>query len=329
MRAAGAGVKGLVTLAMGRAGRRQHIAARAITRVNVSPVPQLFPRGEINLAPLALHIRRMRSAQIRPFIPAQTKPVEILHDRRAKFRSATLRIEVFDPEHQVTTRGAGAFLRPPESDRMPDVQVASRRRSDATAVAHCRFQNADFRLLSSLAFNRRVESAISNHQSEMPKRLLLWDIDATLITTAGAGDKALKQIVARRFGVEDDLHDIEIAGRTDVSIVRSILRKYGIALTEENVRSFLDEYLAAAGEKSAATRRTHPARRGGNHRAHAWQARPRPRIAHRQSSPRRTLEAATLRPLGLLRVRRVCRRSPRSQRARRLRPPARAGETRP
>ena len=78
----------------------------------------------------------------------------------------------------------------------------------------------------------------------MPKRLLLWDIDATLITTAGAGDKALKQIVARRFGVEDDLHDIEIAGRTDVSIVRRILRKYGIALTEENVRSFLDEYLA-------------------------------------------------------------------------------------
>jgi len=77
----------------------------------------------------------------------------------------------------------------------------------------------------------------------MPKRLLLWDIDATLITTAGAGDKALKQIVARRFGVEDNLHDIEIAGRTDVGIVRSILRKYGIALTEENVRALLEEYL--------------------------------------------------------------------------------------
>jgi len=47
------------------------------------------------------------------------------------------------------------------------------------------------------------------------KRLLLWDIDSTLITTGGAGDKALKRVVEERFGVRDDLHDIEIAGRTD------------------------------------------------------------------------------------------------------------------
>jgi phosphoglycolate phosphatase len=75
------------------------------------------------------------------------------------------------------------------------------------------------------------------------KRLLLWDIDATLISTAGAGDKALKQIVARRWGVEDDFHDIEIAGRTDIAIARSILEKYCVPLTDENVREFLDEYL--------------------------------------------------------------------------------------
>ncbi len=77
----------------------------------------------------------------------------------------------------------------------------------------------------------------------MSKRLLLWDIDATLITTAGAGDQALKRIVALRYGVEDDLRDIEIAGRTDAAIVRSILQKYGVSATAENVGGFLDEYI--------------------------------------------------------------------------------------
>ncbi len=80
------------------------------------------------------------------------------------------------------------------------------------------------------------------------KRLLLWDIDATLITTAGAGDQALRRVVARRYGAEDNLRDIEIAGRTDAAIVRSILQKYGTATTIENIGGFLDEYIDRLGE---------------------------------------------------------------------------------
>jgi phosphoglycolate phosphatase-like HAD superfamily hydrolase len=75
------------------------------------------------------------------------------------------------------------------------------------------------------------------------KRLLLWDIDATLITTGGAGEKALKRIVEERYGARDDLRDIEIAGRTDTGIAASILRKYQVETTAENVAGFLDEYL--------------------------------------------------------------------------------------
>lgn len=82
----------------------------------------------------------------------------------------------------------------------------------------------------------------------MPNRLLLWDIDATLITTGGAGDKALKRVIAQRYGVEDDLHDVEIAGRTDVSIARSILEKYRVEPTASNVGVFLDEYIAHLAE---------------------------------------------------------------------------------
>ncbi len=80
------------------------------------------------------------------------------------------------------------------------------------------------------------------------KRLLLWDIDSTLIDSARAGMKSLKRVVAVRFGVEDDLHDIEVAGRTDAHIARSILAKYRVALTGENVTAFLDDYLVGLGE---------------------------------------------------------------------------------
>ncbi|MBA2743308.1 MAG: HAD hydrolase-like protein, partial [Chthoniobacterales bacterium] len=46
----------------------------------------------------------------------------------------------------------------------------------------------------------------------------------------------------------DNLRDIEIAGRTDAAIVRSILQKYGTATTIENIGGFLDEYIDRLGE---------------------------------------------------------------------------------
>ena len=82
----------------------------------------------------------------------------------------------------------------------------------------------------------------------MSKRLLLWDIDATLITTGGAGEKSLQRIVQRRFGVADDFRDIEIAGRTDAGIAANILRKYRVEPTAENIAALLDEYLHALTE---------------------------------------------------------------------------------
>lgn len=75
------------------------------------------------------------------------------------------------------------------------------------------------------------------------KRLLLFDIDGTLITSGGAGEQALRLAFADRFGRDDDLADIEIAGRTDSGIVRRILEKHGIAQTPENIARYLDGYL--------------------------------------------------------------------------------------
>ena len=75
------------------------------------------------------------------------------------------------------------------------------------------------------------------------KRLLLFDIDGTLISSAGAGVESLKLVLAKRFGIKDDLHDIEIAGMTDSGIVISILKKHKIPETHENVSAFLDSYV--------------------------------------------------------------------------------------
>src|SRR6267143_6902763 len=77
----------------------------------------------------------------------------------------------------------------------------------------------------------------------MQKRLLLFDIDGTLINSGGAGVEALKLALTERFGIKDDLHDIEIAGMTDSGIVISILNKHKISATNENVSAFLDSYV--------------------------------------------------------------------------------------
>ena len=77
----------------------------------------------------------------------------------------------------------------------------------------------------------------------MPKRLLLFDIDGTLIHSAGAGVEALKCALKERFKIDDDLHDIEFAGMTDSGIVLSILNKHKIPATPENIAAFLDSYV--------------------------------------------------------------------------------------
>ncbi len=80
-------------------------------------------------------------------------------------------------------------------------------------------------------------------KSPIPKRLLLFDIDGTLINSAGAGVQALRDVLRDQFGVTDNLDGIEIAGRTDSGIVHQILRKQQIEPNDENTARFLDRYL--------------------------------------------------------------------------------------
>jgi phosphoglycolate phosphatase len=81
------------------------------------------------------------------------------------------------------------------------------------------------------------------------KRLLLWDIDGTLINSGAAGHHAIARATAERFGGSGDLEGVEIAGRTDTSIARQVLEKYGEPVTNESVRLFLTLYLELLAEE--------------------------------------------------------------------------------
>src|SRR3954452_12474920 len=80
------------------------------------------------------------------------------------------------------------------------------------------------------------------------RRLILWDIDSTLVNTGSAGLHALVRATHERFG-SDNLHGVEIAGRTDRAIAHQILEKYGAVVTDENVALFLDRYVALLPEE--------------------------------------------------------------------------------
>ncbi len=81
------------------------------------------------------------------------------------------------------------------------------------------------------------------------RKLLLWDIDGTLLFGDRAGERALLVSLRRMFGVEGSLESVEIAGRTDRFITENLLRAHGIDPTPEAVHRFLEGYLEALPEE--------------------------------------------------------------------------------
>ena len=75
-------------------------------------------------------------------------------------------------------------------------------------------------------------------------KVLLFDIDGTLIHTGRCALDALEEAFLRNFGVSPDLKRVRIAGITDRNIARQMLTLYDIPVTGENLHRFLDTYLA-------------------------------------------------------------------------------------
>jgi phosphoglycolate phosphatase len=73
-------------------------------------------------------------------------------------------------------------------------------------------------------------------------KLLLWDIDGTLLRSGGAGKIAMESALAATFGLQQVRDDVPYSGRTDRSIVRDLFALHGIADTPANRQRFVAAY---------------------------------------------------------------------------------------
>ena len=74
-------------------------------------------------------------------------------------------------------------------------------------------------------------------------RLVLFDIDGTLVHTGGAGVRAFAKVFTSEFGAADGVERLKFAGRTDLGLVREFFGFHGIPPTPENFRRFFDRYV--------------------------------------------------------------------------------------
>ena len=91
-------------------------------------------------------------------------------------------------------------------------------------------------------------------------RLVLWDIDGTLVDSAGAGREAFSDAFEALFGRPPEGR-VEMAGRTDDEIALEMLERNGIGDGESHLRGFgeaLVQALAAKAEMIAERGRSYP-----------------------------------------------------------------------
>jgi phosphoglycolate phosphatase-like HAD superfamily hydrolase len=74
-------------------------------------------------------------------------------------------------------------------------------------------------------------------------RLVLFDVDGTLITSRGAGRRAMRTAFERVFGTAGGIDEYDLRGRTDTRIVHDVMGALGWA--PERVKERLDDFFEA------------------------------------------------------------------------------------
>lgn len=81
------------------------------------------------------------------------------------------------------------------------------------------------------------------------KKLLLWDIDGTIMCTGKAGEIALGQALEKRFGIKGSIDQVDYRGRTDRRIGEMLLEHYQIERSAEHLHEFMETYLGLLEEQ--------------------------------------------------------------------------------
>jgi phosphoglycolate phosphatase len=74
-------------------------------------------------------------------------------------------------------------------------------------------------------------------------KLVLFDVDGTLIQTRGAGVKAFERTLDSEFKIAQGTQGVQFAGRTDPSIVRELFQRHDISPSADNFRRFFELYV--------------------------------------------------------------------------------------
>ncbi len=80
-------------------------------------------------------------------------------------------------------------------------------------------------------------------------RLILFDIDGTLVLTGGAGVRATQRAFRDVFDYTDGLTSVSMAGRTDAWIVAEMAALHGCAIDESRVGEFKNVYVRYLSEE--------------------------------------------------------------------------------
>ena len=82
-------------------------------------------------------------------------------------------------------------------------------------------------------------------------RVVLFDIDGTLIDSGGAGGRALRRALTQQYGLKEGADRIRFDGKTDPQIVREILSWHGSKrlLSAEEMPLFFSLYLSFLREE--------------------------------------------------------------------------------
>lgn len=88
-------------------------------------------------------------------------------------------------------------------------------------------------------------------QGDRAHRLVLFDIDGTLIHTGGAGSRAMTRAFAVACKIENGFEGIPVPGRTDTIILADAMAKWGLEARPEFVSAFQAIYYRCLSDELA------------------------------------------------------------------------------